>query len=150
MSYLTYNSFTARFVQITMSSDQTGLSDSSTTVQFDTVSGDSGHGVSISSNLISLSAGRHYWGFGCVVMTRTSTSDSQRVKFFESDGTTELLPASGYFDSELPGGDNTDSRVFQISVSPTSTESFYIKTQDADGDVESDGSHLILIEMSPS
>ncbi len=148
MTYLTYNSHEARFIQVTMASDQTGIAATSTTVEFDTISADSGHGVSISSNLISLAADRHYWGFGCVVMTRTSNLDSQRVKFFESDGTTELNPADGFFKSELPAEDNTDSRVFQFSVSPSSTLSFYIKTQDADGDIESDGTHLIIIEMS--
>ena len=148
MTYLTYNSHEARFVQITMSSDQTGIADTSTTVQFDTITGDSGHGVSISSNLITLQADRHYWGFGVVVMTRTNTSDPQRVKFFESDGTTELEPIDGFFDSELPNLYNTDSRVIQFSVSPTSDLSFYVKTQDADGDIESDGSHIMIIEMS--
>ncbi len=148
MSYLTYQSYTARFMQITMSSDQTGIADTSTTVEFDTITADSGHGVSISSNLITLAANKHYWGFGCVVMTRTSNLDSQRVKFFESDGTTELDPADGFFKSELPADDNTDSRVFQFSVSPTSDLSFYVKTQDADGDIESDGSHIMIIEMS--
>ena len=148
MSYLTYQSHTARFIQITMSSDQTGIADTSTTVEFDTITADSGHSVSISSNLITLAANKHYWGFGCVVMTRTSNLDSQRVKFFESDGTTELDPADGFFKSELPADDNTDSRVFQFSVSPTSDLSFYVKTQDADGDIESDGSHIMIIEMS--
>ena len=148
MSYLTYQSYTARFIQITMSSDQTGIADTSTTVEFDTITADSGHSVSISSNLITLAANKHYWGFGCVVMTRTSNTDSQRVKFFESDGTTELEPADGFFKSELPADDNTDSRVFQFSVSPTSDLSFYVKTQDADGDIESDGSHIMIIEMS--
>ena len=148
MTYLTYNSHEARFVQVTMASDQTGIADTSTTVQFDTITGDSGHGVSISSNLITLEANRHYWGFGVVVMTRTSNQDSQRVKFFESDGTTELLPADGFFKSELPATDNTDSRVIQFSVSPTSDLSFSVKTQDADGDIESSGSHIIIIEMS--
>jgi len=148
MSYLTYQSHTARFIQVTMASDQTGIADTSTTVEFDTITADSGHGVSISSNLITLSANKHYWGFGCVVMTRTTNTDSQRVKFFESDGTTELDPADGFFKSELPADDNTDSRVFQFSVSPTSDLSFYVKTQDADGDIESDGSHIMIIEMS--
>lgn len=148
MSYLLYESFAARFIQVTMASDQTGIADTSTTVNFDTITADSGHGVSISSNLITLEKNRHYWGFGCVVMTRTSTGDPQRVKFFESDGITELLPAAGFFDSLLPDNNNTDSRVFQFSVSPTSDLSFYIKTQDAAGDIESDGSHLMIIEMS--
>ena len=148
MSYLTYESFTARFIQVTMSSDQDGIADTSTTVLFDTVTGDSGHGVSISSNLISLSPNRHYWGFGCVVIDRTSTNDSQIVRFFESAGPTQLLPASGFFESLLPSDDDTDSRVFQFSVSPSSTQSFYIKTKSADGDIQSDGTHIIIIEMS--
>ena len=126
MSYLTYQSFTARFIQVTMASDQNGVADTSTTVQFDTVTGDSGHGVSISTNLISLQPNKHYWGFGCVVMDRNSTNDDQKVRFFESDGTTQLLPADGFFESFLPTGDDTDSRVFQFSVSPSSTQSFYI------------------------
>ncbi len=142
-----YKSFTPKVVYLTMSADQNNISDSATTVQFDTVTGDSGHGVSISSNLVTLSGGRHYWGFGCVVINRSSTSDSQYTKFYDSSNNL-LSAANGYFDSELPGGANSDSRVIQLSVSPSSNESFYIKTDSADGDIKSDGTHFILIEMS--
>ena len=142
-----YNSFTSRVVYLTMSADQNNIDDSATTVQFDTVTGDSGHGVSISSNLITLTGGRHYWGFGCVVIDRSSTSDAQYVKFYDSSNNL-LLPSNGYFESELPTGVNSDSRVIQLSVSTSSNESFYIKTQNADGNIISDGTHFILIEMS--
>ena len=142
-----YNSFTPKVVYLTMSADQNSISDSATTVQFDTVTGDSGHGVSISSNLVTLTGGRYYWGFGCVVINRSSTSDSQYVKFYDSSNNL-LSVANGYFDSELPGNEDSDSRVFQLSVAPSSNESFYIKTNGADGNVLSDGTHLILIEMS--
>ena len=61
MTYqIKYNSFTPRIVYLTMSADQNSISDSATTVQFDTITGDSGHGISISSNLITLTGGRHY------------------------------------------------------------------------------------------
>ena len=86
-----YNSFTHKVVYLTMSSDQNSISDSATTVQFDTVTGDSGHGVSISSNLITLTGGRHYWGFGCVVINRSSTSDSQYTKFYDSSNNFEAI-----------------------------------------------------------
>lgn len=142
-----YNAFTPKVVYLTMSADQNSISDSTTTVQFDTVTGDSGHGVSISSNLITLTGGRHYWGFGCVVINRSSTTDSQYVKFYDSSNNL-LSGANGYFESELPANNNADSRVIQISASPSSNESFYIKTNGADGNVLSDGTHLILIEMS--
>ncbi len=142
-----YNSFTPRVVYLTMSADQNSISDSTTTVQFDTVTGDSGHGVSISSNLVTLTGGRHYWGFGCVVIDRATVTDSQYTKFYDSSNNL-LSASSGYFESELPGGANSDSRVFQLSISPSSNESFYIKTDSADGDIKSDGTHFILIEMS--
>ena len=142
-----YNSFTPKVVYLTMSADQNSISDSATTVQFDTVTGDSGHGVSISSNLVTLTGGRHYWGFGCVVINRSSTSDSQYTNFYDSSNNL-LSVANGYFESELPGGGSSDSRVFQLSVSPSVDESFYIKTENADGNVLSDGTHFILIEMS--
>tara|TARA_Y100000592_G_scaffold38385_1_gene60810 strand:+ start:35061 stop:35507 length:447 start_codon:yes stop_codon:yes gene_type:complete len=142
-----YNSFTPKVVYLTMSADQNSISNSATTVQFDTVTGDSGHGISISSNLITLTGGRHYWGFGCVVIDRSTVTDSQYTKFYDSSNNL-LSPSSGYFESELPGGASSDSRVFQLSVSPSSNESFYIKTENADGDILSDGTHFILIEMS--
>ena len=142
-----YNSFTPRVVYLTMSADQNSISDSATTVQFDTVTGDAGHGVSISSNLVTLTGGRHYWGFGCVVINRSSTTDSQYTKFYDSSNNL-LSVANGYFESELPANGNSDSRVIQLSVSPSSNESFYIKTSGADGNVVSDGTHFILIEMS--
>ena len=148
MTYqIKYNSFTPKVVYLTMSADQNSISDSATTVQFDTVTGDSGHGISISNNLISLSGGRHYWGFGCVVINRSSTSDSQYTKFYDSSNNL-LSVANGYFESELPANANSDSRVFQLSVSPSVDESFYIKTENADGNVLANGTHFILIEMS--
>ena len=142
-----YNSFTPRVIYLTMSADQNNISDSATTVQFDTVTGDTGHGVSISSNLVTLTGGRHYWGFGCVVIDRSTVTDSQYTKFYDSSNNL-LSVANGYFESELPGGANADSRVIQLSVSPSSSESFYIKTNGADGNILSDGTHFILIEMS--
>tara|TARA_R100000388_G_scaffold80066_1_gene58716 strand:+ start:339 stop:818 length:480 start_codon:yes stop_codon:yes gene_type:complete len=147
MSYKNYSSYTARFIQLTLSSDHTISGTSATTVQFDTIAGDSGHGVSISSNLITLSADRHYWGFGAVAIDRDSVTDTHFTEFYNSSNV-ELTESSGYFSSVLPSDTNFDSRVIQLSVSPTSSTSFYIKSRGAAGDIQSDNTHLILIEMS--
>ena len=147
MSYKNYSAYTSRFIQLTLSSDQTITGSSATTVNFDTVTGDSGHGVSISSNLITLSADRHYWGFGVVAIDRDSTTASHYTEFYNSSNV-ELTESSGYFSSVLPASNDFDSRVFQISVSPNSSTSFYIKSRNASGDIKSDNTHFILIEMS--
>ena len=147
MSYKNYSAYTARFVQLTLSADQTIAGTSATTVQFDTIAGDSGHGVSISSNLITLSANRHYWGFGVVAIDRDSITASHFAEFYDSSNV-ELTESSGYFSSILPANTNFDSRVIQLSVSPTSSTSFYIKSRNASGDIKSDNTHFILIEMS--
>ena len=147
MSYKNYSAYTSRFVQLTLSSDQTITGTSATTVEFDTIAGDSGHGVSISSNLITLSANKHYWGFGVVVIDRDNTTASQLTEFYNSSNI-ELTESDGYFSATVPATNDFDSRVFQISISPTSSTSFYIKSKSASGDVKSDGTHFILIEMS--
>jgi hypothetical protein len=147
MSYKNYSAYTARFVQLTLSADQTITGTSATTVEFDTIAGDSGHGVSISSNLITLSADRHYWGFGVVAIDRDSVTSTHFAEFYNSSNV-ELTESSGYFSSVLPGDTDFDSRVIQISVSPTSSTSFYIKSRAAAGDIKSDNTHFILIEMS--
>jgi len=147
MSYKNYSAYTPRFVQLTLSADQTITGTSATIVEFDTIAGDSGHGVSISSNLITLSANKHYWGFGVVAIERDSVTDSHFAEFYNSSNV-ELTESSGYFSSVLPGDADFDSRVIQISVSTTASTSFYIKSRAATGDIKSDNTHFILIEMS--
>mgnify|MGYP003131868657 CR=1 FL=1 len=147
MSYKNYSAYTARFIQLTLSSDQTITGTSVTTVNFDTITGDSGHGVSVSSNLITLSANKHYWGFGVVVINRNNTTDSHLTEFYNSSNI-ELTESDGFFSATVPATNDFDSRVFQISISPSSSTSFYIKSKSAAGNIQSAGTHFILIEMS--
>ena len=147
MSFKNFRTYTARFIQLTMSSNQSITGTSATTVEFNTIVGDTGHGVSLSSNLITLSAGRHYWGFGAIAIDRDSVTATHFTEFYNSSNV-ELTESAGYFSSVLPGNSDFDSRVIQISVSPTSSTSFYIKSRSAAGNIESDATHFILIEMS--
>ena len=63
MSYLTHSDYTPRFIEISLSADQAISAATATTVDFDTIRGDTGHGVSLVSGgngRIRFSADRHY------------------------------------------------------------------------------------------
>lgn len=100
---------TARIVQLTCSTShaiqqRTGtIAGSFSDVEFDTIDGDSGHGVSLNatSHEITLSANRHYLGFGFFACNRGVTSDDS-FQFVATDTSNNYLDADdGFFSLSL-------------------------------------------------
>lgn len=150
MSYLTHSKYTPRFIQISLSADQSISVDTATLVAFDTISGDSGHGVSLVSGgggRIRFSANRNYWCFGTIAIDRDSVTTNYTASFFNTSGT-ELTAEEGNFNSALSLGADAESRIYQLVHKPTSQTDLDLKVTGETGTLKSDGSHLIIIEMS--
>ena len=150
MSYLTHSNYTPRFIEISLSADQSISAATATTVDFDTIRGDSGHGVSLVSGgngRIRFSADRHYWCFGTMAIDRDNTGTNYEASFFNTSGT-ELTAEEGNFNSALALGTNAESRIVQLVHNPTSQTDLDLKVTGETGTLMSDGSHLIIIEMS--
>tara|TARA_R100001443_G_scaffold20525_1_gene32563 strand:+ start:614 stop:1066 length:453 start_codon:yes stop_codon:yes gene_type:complete len=150
MSYLTHSNYNRRFVELTLSSDQAVSVDTSVLVDFDTIRGDAGHSVSLVSGgngRIRFSANCHYWCFGTIAMNRDSDTTDYTTSFFATDGT-ELTAEQGSFNSALARLTHAESRIFQLLINPTSDTDYDVKVTGETGDIKSDGSHLIIIEMS--
>jgi hypothetical protein len=150
MSYLTHSSYTPRFIELSLSADQSISSASDTTVDFDTIRGDAGHGVSLvagGNGRIRFSADRHYWCFGTAAIDRDSDTTNYDASFFNTSGT-ELTAEQGNFKSSCAQGNNAESRSSQLVFNPTSQTDYDFKVTGETGTLKSDGSHLIIIEMS--
>ena len=150
MSYLTHSDYTPRFIEISLSADQSISAATATTVDFDTIRGDSGHGVSLVSGgngRIRFSADRHYWCFVTAAIDRDSNTTNYDTSFFETDGT-ELTEAQGNFKSSLPIGNNAESRITQLVFNPSVQTDYDLKVTGETGTLQSDGSYLFIIEMS--
>jgi hypothetical protein len=150
MSYLTHSSYTPRFIELSLSADQTISSASDTTVDFDTIRGDAGHGVSLvagGNGRIRFAADRHYWCFGTAAINRDSNSTNYNTSFFATSGT-ELTESQGNFKSSLPIGTSAESRITQLVFNPTSQTDYDLKVTGETGTLKSDGSYFFIIEMS--
>jgi len=150
MSYLTHSSYTPRFIEIYLSSDQSISADTATLVNFDTIRGDAGHGVSLvggGNGRIRFSADRHYWCFGTIAIDRDSETTNYDTSFFKTDGT-QLTAEEGNFTASLAKGNFAESRICQLVFSPTSQTDYDLKVTGETGTLASDGSNLIIIEMS--
>lgn len=150
MSYFTFSDYERRFIEIYLSADQSISTATATTVDFDTIRGDSGHGVSLVSGgngRIRFSADRHYWCFGNIAIDRDSTTTTYEASFFNTSGT-ELTAEQGNFNSALSQGADAESRIVQLVLNPTSQTDLDLKVTGETGTLKSDGSHLIIIEMS--
>ena len=150
MSYLTHSSYTPRFIEIYLSSDQSITADTATLINLDTIRGDSNHGVSLVSGgngRIRFEANRHYWCFGTVAIERDDNTTNYDTSFFKTDGT-ELTAEEGNFKSSCAHANNAESRICQLVFNPTSQTDYDLKVTGETGTVASDGTHLIIIEMS--
>ena len=156
MSYKNLTTYVTRFIEVYLSSDQSISSDSATLVDFDTIRGDSGHGVSLVSGgngRIRLSANNHYYVRGITALDKDSASAPFSARWYDTSGT-ELTAAAGAFRSHPTyysgSNDQYESVYNQLIVNPTSDTDYDLKIDGETGTLKSDGSFLIIIEMSES
>jgi len=148
MTYKATNVFTTKFIELSLSADQT-VTTSSTLVNFDTIT-PSGSGVSLvsgGSGRIRFTGGKSYFLHGCVAIDRTSTSAVYTAKWYNTSGV-EQVEASGACNSETADALTTESRVCQLLINPSSDVDYDLKVEGAAGDIKADGTNLIIMEFS--
>mgnify|MGYP003135359556 CR=1 FL=1 len=154
MSFKNEQSYVTRLVELSMSSDQSVSSTSATLVNFNTVRGDSGHGVSLvdgENGRIRLKSNRYYHIVGAVTMDKDSAGDQYSARWYNTSGT-ELGASQGAFRTFETDRDGT-SRDFQclhcqLVVNPTTDTDYDLKIDGETGSVLKDGTMLFIIEMS--
>ena len=157
MSFKNSKHYITRLVELSLSSNQTISSTSATLVNFDTVRGDSGHGVSLVSGengRIRLSANRNYYIVGSATMDKDLASDQYSARWYDTSGT-ELGTSQGAFRTYETTRIAGSKRHFQclhcqLLVNPTSDTDYDLKVDGETGSLLKDGTMLFVIEMSKS
>lgn len=156
MSYKNSRSYVTRFVELSLSADQSITSTTATLVDFDTIRGDSGHGVSLVSGgngRIRLSGGNHYHIVGSAPMDKDTAGDQYSARWYNTSGT-ELTASQGAFRTfeTYTSGSNKFYQCLhcQLLVSPTTDTDYDLKVDGETGDLKADGTMLFIIEMSES
>ena len=154
MSYKNTKTYVTRMIRVSMSADQSISSSTATLLGFDTISGDTGHGVSLVSGgngRIQLSANRSYYCVGFSALDKDTSSDNYRVKIYNTSGT-QLTEAEGAFQSfaSFQSGSSYHWQCmnYQLLVSPTSDTDYDFKTNGETGTMKADGTAIFIIEMS--
>lgn len=154
MSFKNEQSYVTRLVELSMSSDQSVSSTSATLVNFNTVRGDSGHGVSLVSGengRIRLTANNHYYIRGITALDKDSSTAPFSARWYNTSGT-QLNESNGAFRSypTLVSGSNKyiESMYNQLIVNPVSDTDYDLKIDGETGTLKSDGTFLQIIEMS--
>ena len=151
MSFKNEKSYTTRFVELSLSANQSVTSTSETLVGFDTLRGDSGHGVSLSSGTITLSADKYYYVVGSATMDKDSSSDLYNTRWNYTDGS-QIPHAEGAFRTYRSREAGTQrwgqSLYCQLIVNPSSDTSYQLKVDGETGSLLKDGTMLFITEMS--
>ena len=151
MSYKNEKSYITRFIELSMSSNQSVTSTSATLVEFNTLRGDVGHGVSLGSGTITLSADRYYYVFGSATMDKDTTTDQYNARWYYTDGS-QIPHAEGAFrsyKSYQSGSDRWAQALYcQLIVNPSTNTDYQLKVDNETGILLKDGTRLFIIEMS--
>ena len=151
MSYKNEKSYITRFVELSMSSNQSVTSTNATLVGFDTLRGDSGHGVSLSNGTITLSANRYYYIVGSATMDKDTTTDQYSARWYYTNGS-QIPHSEGAFrtyKSYVSGSDRWSQALYcQLIVNPLTDTDYQLKVDNETGSLLRDGTRLFITEMS--
>ena len=156
MSYKNSKRYKTRLIELSLSSDQSITSTSATLVNFNTIRGDNGHGVTLVSGengRFRLSGGRHYHIVGSAPLDKDTSGDQYSARWYNTSGT-ELNDSSGAFRTfeTYTSGTNKFYQCLhcQLLVSPIIDTSYDLKVDGETGTLKADGTILFIIEMSKS
>jgi hypothetical protein len=143
---------TIRFIEVTLSSDQTISTASATAILFDTLRGTSGHGVSLpSAGTIRLSAGREYVIQAMGAMTISSTGDVE-WRWWDTGASAYLAASDGagdgvhYYRNPVVVNDRSDSMTGILVTAPSVDMDIQYHVSGQTGTAKADGSRLIIQE----
>ena len=154
MSYKNLTPYITRVIEVYLSSDQSITSNNATLVNFDSIRGDSGHGVSLVSGgngRIRLSSDNHYYIRGITALDKDSSSAFFSARWYNTSGT-QLNESDGAFRSYPTLTSSSlnyiESMYNQLIVNPTSDTDYDLKIDGETGSLKADGTFLQIIEMS--
>lgn len=145
---------TMRFIEVVMASDQTLSTTSATAIDFSTIRGTSGHGVTIpSTGTIRLKGGREYilQAQGAVSI---SSAGPLTFKWYDVTGATNMTAADGAGDGvhtatyAVIQEDQSDSTMGVLALAPSSDFDIQYRVEGKTGTVRSDGSRIIIMEAA--
>lgn len=141
-----------RFIEVTLSSDQTISTTSATAILFDTLRGTSGHAVSIpSAGTIRLSAGREYVIQAMGAMTISSSGDVE-WRWWDTIASAYLAASDGagdgihYYINPVVTDDRSDSMTGVLVTAPSIDMDIQYHVSGRTGTAKADGSRLIIQE----
>ena len=151
MSFKNEKSYTTRFIELSMSANQEIHSSSATLVEFDAIRGDSGHGVSLSSGTITLSANKYYYIVGSATMDKDLSGDLYNTRWYYANSS-QIPHAEGAFRtyrSRQAGSQRWGQSLYcQLIVNPSNDTSYQLKVDGETGSILKDGTMLFITEMS--
>ena len=151
MSFKNEKSYTTRFIELSLSANKSIASTSATLVDFDTIRGDNGHGVSLSNGTITLSADKYYYIVGSATMDKDSSSDLYNARWYYTNGS-QIPHAEGAFRTYRSREVGTQrwgqSLYCQLIVNPSSDTGYQLKVDGETGSLLKDGTMLFITEMS--
>jgi len=143
-----------RFIEVTMSADQTLSSSSATAIDFDTIRGSTGYGVSLpSTGTIRLKGGREYTlqAQGAVSI---SSAGPLTFKWYDVTGATNMSAADGAGDGvhtatdSVSTQDKSDSTMGVLAIAPTADFDVQYRVEGKTGTVRADSSRIIIMEAT--
>lgn len=147
MTYLLAPSkLSARITEIRLVSNTAFTSGSTVTLTGITHSHPSDTRVSLSSNVVTLTAG-NYIIIGSVAINKTNNEDTYTMNWFDAATNTELTIADGWMSASTCDVTNSGSLLMQAHLELTSSASFYLKSTGASGTLVNDGVYLIILEL---
>jgi len=154
MSFKNEKSYITRFIELSMSSNQTIVSTSGTLVNFDEIRGDNGHEVSLVSGgngTIRLKANRYYYIYGSATMDKDSETDQYNIKWYYTNGSQVTNEEGGFATHKsYQSGTTSYSQCLycQLLVNPSSDTDYQLKVDGETGNLLKDGTMLFITEMS--
>lgn len=141
-----------RFIELTMSADQTLSTTSATAINFDTIRGSTGYGVSLpTTGTIRLKGGREY-----TLQAQGSVSISSAGpvtwKWYDVTGAANLTAADGAGDGvhtatySVVQQDQSDSTMGVLAIAPSSDFDVQYRIEGKTGTVRADSSRIIIME----
>jgi len=154
MSYRNVKSYVTRFIEAYLSADQSISVSTAVLVDFDSIRGDSGYKMSLVSGgngRIRLKGGSHYYIRGITALDKDAAASPFSARWYNTSGT-ELGASDGAFRSHPTyfdgSNDDYESVYNQLIVNPTSDTDYDLKIDGETGTLKSDGTFLLIIEMS--
>jgi len=147
MTYqLTPAKATAKFTEVSLSSNTAFSSGATVTLNSITHSHPSTSRVSLSSNVVTLTAG-NYIIYGSVAIDKNTTDDTYTMSFYDNATSTELTIADGWMGASTCDVNNSGSLLMQAHLELSSSVSFYVVSTGATGTLRADGVYFIIMEL---